>query len=134
MPQKHRLHILNIKYKMAYLIARGGHIPAKPDPADPSNRLPARETINGWIWILFYFVIRFWAGRGFHVFGRVPPDHLIINIKKKYIYIYIYNPKLPMTHTSLTFSPDSLTHPLSQFLNHSVPLWVSPPLSTPLKA
>ena len=34
-----------------------------------------------------------------------------------------------MTHPSLTFSPDSLTH-----LQSSFPLSVSPPLSTPFKA
>jgi hypothetical protein len=46
--------------------------PTRPTkPADPSNRPPARETINGRIRILFYFLIGFRAGRGFHVFGRV---------------------------------------------------------------
>jgi hypothetical protein len=55
-------------------------------PADLSNRLPAHETINGQIQILFYFLIGFQAGYGFHVFGRIDirlPNHLIINIKKK---------------------------------------------------
>jgi hypothetical protein len=90
--------------------------PTRPTkPADPINRPPARKTINGRIRILFYFLIGFRAGLGFHVFGRVdtrPPDHLIINIKNIY---KILNPHfLTRLSPTLKSQPPSLSLPYSQ--------------------
>ena len=86
--------------------------------ANLSNCLPARETMNGRIRILFYFLIEFWAGCVCRVDAR-PLDHLIINIKN----IYIYN-DLPILHflTRLSHSPSEINS-----------LSVSPPLSPPSK-
>jgi hypothetical protein len=74
--------------------ARGGQSPAKPDPPDPSHRLPVREISYGRIQIillLFFFFSGFGWSTDFMIlvgYPPDPPDHSLILLKKKKSNIY----------------------------------------------